>query len=158
MINSSLVHIEKDGSYLMLHRVKKEQDLNKDKWIGVGGKFEENESPEDCARREAFEETGLTIGRLSLRSVVTFVIEEGECEQMFVFSTTDFEGNVKDCNEGTLEWVPKQALYDMDIWEGDKIFLKKIEDPGEPFFTLKLVYNKKGKLLEACLNGEEKLI
>lgn len=156
MRNSTLVHIENcDGEYLMLHRIKKEKDVNKDKWIGVGGGFWENESPEDCARRETLEETGLTLGRLSLRSVVTFVIEGGECEQMFVFTTKEYFGDVKTCDEGVLEWVPKSKLYDMDIWEGDKIFLRKIEDESEPFFTLKLVYDRHGILLEAKLNDEK---
>lgn len=155
MRNSTLVHIERGDSWLMLHRVKKEHDVNKDKWIGVGGGFLENESPEDCARRETYEETGLEIGRLSLRSVVTFVIEGGECEQMFVFTTDDFRGNVKECNEGVLEWIKKSDLYNMDIWEGDKLFLKRIENPDEPFFTLKLVYDKKGKLLSYSFNGEQ---
>ena len=134
----------------MLHRIKKENDVNKDKWIGVGGGFMENESPADCAKRETFEETGLKLGVLKLRCLVTFVIEGGECEQMFVFTTTDFSGSIKkDCNEGELEWIEKNRLYDMDIWEGDKIFLKRIENPDEPFFTLKLVYDKKGNLISA---------
>ncbi len=155
MRNSTLVHIDNGDSWLMLHRVKKVNDVNKDKWIGVGGGFWENESPEDCARREVYEETGLTVGRLSLRAVVTFVIEGGECEQMFVFTTSDYTGKIKECDEGVLEWVPKKKLYDMDIWEGDKIFLRKIENPSEPFFTLKLVYDKNGKLLESIMNGEQ---
>lgn len=157
MRNSSLCYIEKDGKYLMMHRVKKEHDVNKDKWIGVGGGFEENESPEDCVRREAFEETGLTLGKVTLYSVVTFVIDGGECEQMFLFKCDDFSGSLTDCNEGVLEWVDKEKLYSLDLWEGDIIFLKKIEN-GCPFFTLKLVYDSKGYLLSAVENGDDVLI
>ena len=154
MRNSTLCYIEKDGCYLMLHRVKKENDLNKDKWIGVGGGFWENESPEDCVRREALEETGLILKNPRLLSVVTFVIEGGECEHMFLFKCTDFEGSLTDCDEGCLEWIPKTRIYDLDLWEGDKIFLKKIENYCD-FFTLKLVYNKSGRLTEWALNGEK---
>lgn len=156
MRNSSLCYIEKGGKYLMLHRIKKEKDVNRDKWIGVGGGFLENESPEDCARREAFEETGLTLGRLTLYSVVTFVIEGGECEQMFLFKCKDFSGELIDCDEGVLEWIDKEKLYSLNLWEGDIIFLRKIEN-GCDFFTLKLVYDKDGNLTEAIENGDKKL-
>ena len=152
MRNSTLCYIEKDGCYLMLHRVKKVGDLNKDKWIGIGGGFEEDESPEECIRREALEETGLTLGDVRLRAVVTFVIDGGECEHMFLFKTYDFSGELIDCDEGELEWVDKDRLYSLELWEGDLIFLKMIEEECE-FFTLKLVYSKDGTLLEAVLNG-----
>lgn len=152
MRNTTLCYIEKDGSYLMLHRVKKEKDVNKDKWIGVGGGFENNESPEDCIRREALEETGLTLHSLSLRSVVTFIMEGMESEYMFLFKCTDFSGELIECDEGVLEWIPKDSLYNLDLWEGDKIFLKKIEEDS-PFFTLKLVYDRAGTLLLAEENG-----
>ncbi len=155
--NTSLCYIERDGRYLMLHRVKKEHDLNRDKWIGVGGGFLENESPEDCCCREAFEETGLTLHGPVLRAVVTFVMEGGESELMFLFTCSDFEGELRDCDEGVLEWIPKEDLYGLELWEGDRIFLKKIEQPS-PFFTLKLVYDKNGNLLEAVENGTERLI
>lgn len=157
MRNSSLCYIEKDGKYLMMHRVKKENDVNRDKWIGVGGGFLENESPEECVRREALEETGLTLGKVDLYSVVTFVIEGGECEQMFLFKCGDFSGELTDCDEGVLEWIPKQKLYELELWDGDKLFLKKIEN-GCDFFTLKLVYDKNGVLLEAVENGITSLI
>ena len=157
MRNSTLCYIEKDGKYLMLHRVKKVNDVNKDKWIGIGGGFEEDESPEDCIRREALEETGLTLINPVLRSVVTFVIDGGECEHMFLFKCTEFTGELIDCDEGTLEWVEKSMLYTLDLWEGDRIFLKKIENDCD-FFTLKLVYSKEGSLLEAVQNGCDKLI
>lgn len=157
MRNSSLCYIEKDGKYLMLHRIKKENDVNRDKWIGVGGGFMEDESPEECVRREAFEETGLTLGRVTLYSVVTFVIEDGECEQMFLFKSDDFTGDITDCDEGVLEWIPKSSLYSLDLWEGDVIFLRKIEN-GCDFFTLKLKYDRNGNLLEAIENGEKDLL
>jgi len=153
MRNSSLCYIEKNGQYLMLHRVKKVNDMNHDKWIGVGGGFLENESPEDCVRREALEETGLTLGHVTLYAVVTFVMEDAECEQMYLFKCEDFTGELIDCDEGVLEWIDKKKLVTLDLWEGDKLFLKKIEN-GCPFFTLKLTYSKDGRLLSAIENGE----
>lgn len=156
MRNSTLCYIERGGRYLMLHRVKKEKDQNRDKWIGIGGGFLEDESPEDCIRREALEETGLTLGELKLCSVVTFIIEGGECEHMFLFKCRDFSGELIDCDEGVLEWIEKDRLYDLELWEGDKIFLRKIENDCE-FFTLKLVYAADGTLLEAVENGVNKI-
>jgi len=157
MRNSTLCYIERDGKYLMLHRVKKVNDQNKDKWIGIGGGFEEDESPEDCVRREALEETGLVLGNVVLRSVVTFVIEGGECEHMFLFKCSDFSGELTDCDEGVLEWIEKDALYSLDLWEGDRVFLKKIESEC-PFFTLKLVYSRNGILLTAIENGSRIIV
>ena len=154
MRNTTLCYIEKDGCYLMLHRIKKKNDINKDKWIGVGGAFMDNESPEDCVRREAMEETGLLINDPKLLSVVTFVCEGAETEQMFLFKAFDFGGRLIDCDEGVLEWIPKSKLYGLDLWTGDRIFLRRIEN-GCDFFTLKLVYDKNGVLLEAVLNGEK---
>ena len=139
VVNSSLIYIEQDGKYLMLHRVKKVNDLNKDKWLGVGGKFEFGESPEECARREAFEETGLTLKKLHYRGIVTFVYGD-ITEYMHLFTSTSFEGTIKECDEGTLEWVDKSEVYNLPIWEGDKIFFRLIEDNKSPFFSLKLVY------------------
>lgn len=153
MRNSTLCYIERDGRYLMMHRVKKKNDVNHDKWIGIGGGFLENESPEDCIRREALEETGLTLGHLKLCSIVTFIIEDGACEHMFLFKCTDFSGSLGECNEGTLEWIPKSDIYSLELWEGDLIFLKRIENDCD-FFTLKLVYDKNGTLLSAIENGE----
>ena len=157
MRNSTLCYIERDGCYLMLHRIKRENDLNHDKWIGVGGGFLENESPEDCARREALEETGLILGRLRLCSVVTFVMEGAETEQMFLFKCHEFTGQLIECDEGILEWIEKKALYGMDIWEGDRIFLRMIEEDAD-FFTLKLEYAADGRLLSAVLNGAKNLL
>ena len=154
---TSLCYIERDGCYLMLHRVKKEHDVNRDKWIGIGGGFEAGESPEDCVRREAKEETGLDLTDPVLCAVVTFVLEGGEDELMFLFKCTEFTGTLTDCDEGVLEWIPKEKLYDLALWEGDRIFLKRIENSTE-FFTLKLVYDKNETLTEAVLNGSEAII
>ena len=157
MRNSTLCYIEKNGRYLMMHRIKKANDQNHDKWIGIGGGFLENESPEDCIRREALEETGLTLSNVKLRAIITFVIDGGECEHMFLFKCHDFSGNMIECDEGELEWIKTEELYSLDLWEGDFLFLKKIENDC-PFFTLKLVYPKSGKLLSAIENGSVKLI
>ncbi len=140
VVNSSLVYVEHDGKYLMLHRVKKENDLNKDKWLGVGGKFEFGESPEECALREAYEETGLTLNSISYKGIVTFVYGD-ITEYMHLFTSTSFTGEIKECDEGTLEWVEKSRVYKLPIWEGDKLFFKLIEKDNTPFFSLKLVYD-----------------
>ena len=152
MKNSTLCYLEKDGSYLMLHRVKKERDCNKGKWIGVGGKFEDGETPEECARREIAEETGLTVGRLRFRGIVTFVSDEWETEYMHLFTSDDFSGSLTDCDEGVLEWVPKDRLGELNLWQGDAIFLRLIEQDA-PFFSLKLSY-KGDDLVLAVLNDE----
>ena len=152
MRTTTLVHLERDGKYLMLHRVKKEHDENHDKWVGIGGKFEPGESPEDCAVREVREETGLTMKSWTYRGIVTFVSDEWGTEYMHLFHSADFEGSVKDCDEGVLEWVDKQALYDLPIWEGDKIFLRLL-DEDRPFFSLKLRYQG-DRLMEAVLDGK----
>lgn len=151
MRNTTLCYIEKDGCYLLLHRVKKEHDVNRDKWIGVGGGFEDRESPEDCLLREVWEETGLTLTAYSLRGVVTFVTDRWETEYMFLYTADGFTGEVTDCDEGTLEWVPKSRMYDLPIWEGDRLFLRLLET-DEPFFSLKLVYEG-DTLQQAVLNG-----
>lgn len=150
IINSTLVHLIKDGKYLMLHRVKKEGDYNKDKWIGVGGKFEPRESPEECARRETLEETGLTIGKMDYRGIVTFVYQD-ITEYMHLFTSEDFSGEMKECDEGNLEWVDISEVCNLPIWEGDKIFFKLMED-GAPFFSVKLVYDDDGNLIDHCEN------
>lgn len=151
MINTTLCYLERDGCYLMLHRVKKEHDINRDKWIGVGGKFEDRESPEDCALREVYEETGLTMTRYSYRGLVTFISDRYPTEYMHLFHSADFEGTLRDCDEGTLEWVPKEKVYDLPIWEGDKIFLRLLEE-DRPFFSLKLEY-RGDRLTAAVLDG-----
>lgn len=151
---STLCYIEKDGKYLMLHRVKKKNDINQDKWIGVGGKFEAEESPEDCVLREAKEETGLTLTNYKFRGLVTFVSGNGETEYMHLFTADGFEGEMIECTEGTLEWVDKDKIETLNIWEGDKIFLKLLVE-RETFFSLKLVYDGGEKLVEAVLDGKK---
>lgn len=153
MRNTTLCHIEKDGCYLMLHRIKKENDLNRDKWVGIGGKFEDRESPEECNSREVLEETGLTLNSARYCGIVTFVSDKWETEYMHIFHSDNFSGTVKKCDEGVLEWVKKENLYTMPIWEGDKIFLRLIEE-NSPFFSLKLVYEG-DRLVYSTLNGEK---
>ena len=141
MKNTTLCYIERNGKYLMIHRVKKQNDINKDKWVGVGGKFEETETPFDCARREILEETGLEVGKLNYRGLVTFVSNEYGTEYMHLFHTDDFNGEVtKNCDEGNLEWVDKDKVTSLPLWEGDKIFLDLLQK-DVPFFSLKLVYH-----------------
>lgn len=152
MLNTTLCYIEQNGCYLMLHRVKKENDLNHDKWIGVGGKFEDGESPEECVCREALEETGLTLHRPEYRGLVTFVSDRWETEYMNLFVAKEFSGTLTDCDEGTLEWVPKERVGQLPLWEGDHIFLRLL-DEARPFFSLKLVYQG-DTLVSATLNGE----
>lgn len=153
MINTTLCYVEKDGKYLMLHRIKKIGDLNQDKWIGIGGKFETRESPEQCVRREAFEETGLTLGKCNYRGIITFVSNKWPTEYMHLFTCTDFFGEIKECDEGVLEWIEKTEIYELPLWQGDKIFLKLIENPDTPFFSLRLEYND-DTLISAILNDE----
>lgn len=153
MRNTTLCHIEKDGKYLMLHRIKKENDLNRDKWVGIGGKFEDKESPEECNHREVYEETGLIVKNCRYCGIVTFVSDKWETEYMHIFHTLEFSGEVKECEEGVLEWVDKEKLYSLPIWEGDKIFLRLLEKETD-FFSLKLVYQG-DTLFKAVLNGEE---
>ena len=153
MRNTSLCYIERGSEYLMLHRVKKENDENHDKWIGIGGKFENGESPDECMLREMREETGLTALSWRARGIVTFVSDEWGTEYMQLFTCDRFSGSMKDCDEGVLEWVDKSRLLSLPIWEGDKIFLRLL-DEGAPFFLLKLCY-KGDELIYAALNGEK---
>lgn len=152
MFNTTLCYLEQDGCYLMLHRVKKENDINHDKWIGVGGKFEEGESPEECALREVHEETGLTMNSWIYAGIVTFVSDQYESESMHLFTSSDFSGTITDCTEGTLEWIPKDRISSLPLWTGDLIFLKLLRDRA-PFFSLKLQY-KGDSLVQASLNGD----
>ncbi len=149
---TTLCYIEQDGAYLMLHRVKKEKDLNKDKWIGIGGHFEAGESPEECLLREVQEETGLRLNSYQARGFITFVSDEWGTEYMHLFTADGFNGEITECDEGELCWVPKATVYDLPIWEGDKIFFRLLEESREYFF-LKLRYEG-DKLVEAVLNGE----
>jgi len=149
---STLCYIEKDDQYLMLHRVVKKNDVNKDKWIGVGGHFEEGESPEECVLREVREETGYTLTSYRYRGLVTFVFADIEMEYMSLFTADGFEGEPIPCNEGILEWVDIEKVWSLNLWEGDKIFFRLL-DEQIPFFSLKLVYDTRGKLEYAALNG-----
>jgi len=155
MFNCTLCYIENDkNEYLMLHRVKKKNDVNQDKWIGVGGKFEDKESPEECLLREVWEETGLTLTDYRFRGIVTFASDGWETEYMCLYTATGWIGELKECDEGNLEWVSKKAVYDLPIWEGDKIFFRLIEDPASPLFSLKLSYEG-DTLVYAALDGKE---
>lgn len=139
---TTLCYIEKDGCYLLLHRVSKENDINRDKWIGVGGHFEEGESPEDCLLREIKEETGLTLNSFQFRGIVTFLSDNDPAEYMCLYTSSDFSGELVQCDEGRLEWVKKEDLRSLEHWEGDLLFLDLIER-NAPFFSLKLVYKNK---------------
>ena len=150
---TTLCYLERGDEYLMLHRTKKENDENHDKWIGVGGKFEAGESPEDCMRREIFEETGLTVTSYRYRGIVTFVSNIYETEYMHLFTVTDWTGEARECDEGELAWIKKQKLFDLTMWQGDRIFLRLIEE-DTPFFSLKLTYEG-DELIEAVLDGKK---
>ena len=153
MTNTTLCYLEKDGCYLMLHRVKKKQDLNAGKWIGIGGHMEEGESPEDCVLRETFEETGLTLTDYRYRGLVTFVSDQYPTEYMHLFTAAGWTGTPHECDEGELAWIKKADLLSLPLWEGDKIFLRLL-DTQMPFFSLKLKYEGE-KLVLAVLNGEK---
>lgn len=148
---TTLCYIEHDKKYLMLHRTKKENDINKDKWVGIGGHFEADESPEECLLREVKEETGLTLLAWKLCGIVTFICDKWQTEYMFLYTADAYDGELTTCQEGNLEWIDKSAVYDLPIWEGDRIFFHLLED-GHPFFSLKLKYE--GDILaEAVLDG-----
>lgn len=141
---TTLCYIEKEDKYLMLHRVKKENDLNKDKWVGVGGKFEPGETPEECLLREVKEETGLTLTSYKFRAIITFISDEWGVEYMHLFTADGYEGELsedmmQDCNEGELVWVPKSEIENLQLWEGDKVFFQLLEE-RDTFFSLKLRY------------------
>lgn len=152
MNNSTHCYVEKDGKWLMLCRNKKKNDINKDKWIGVGGRFEQGESPEECVIREIKEETGLTVNRPHFRGIVTFC-DDGYCEYMHLFTANDFSGELTECNEGELRWIDINNLSKLELWEGDRYFIDLILKDA-PFFSLKLVYEKQ-VLKTVILNGEE---
>ncbi|MCR5214930.1 MAG: 8-oxo-dGTP diphosphatase [Eubacterium sp.] len=149
---TTLCYIEKDGKYLMLHRIKKEKDINKDKYIGVGGHFEYGESPDDCLKREVMEETGLKLLSYKPRGIVTFIYgkedrpEDRVVEYMHLYTASEFEGQLIECDEGQLEWIDKSAVYDLPLWEGDKIFFRLLEE-REDYFSLKLIYSEAGQLI-----------
>ena len=154
MLNTTLCYITRGNDVLMLHRIKKENDLNKDKWIGIGGKFEGEESPDECLLREAYEETGLRLTSWRCRGVVTFLTSgPWEGEFMYLFTADDFEGDLTDCPEGDLQWVSREFLDQLPKWEGDQIFLDLLWQDA-PFFLLKLRYDH-DKLVEAVLDGKK---
>ena len=147
MFNTVLCYIERDGKYLMLYRNRKKNDVNAGKYIGVGGKFEAGESPEECLLREVKEETGLTLRSYAFRGVVTFVFD-GESEYMFLYTADGFEGTLTDCNEGELHWIDKDALPSLALWEGDRLFLELLRQGARPF-SMKLVYDRDSRLLSS---------
>ena len=151
---STLCQIEKDGKYLMLHRTVKENDVNRDKWIGVGGHFEADESPEECLLREVREETGYTLTSWRFRGIVTFISGNGVTEYMHLFTADGFTGEPVPCDEGELAWVPVGEIQDLNIWPGDKLFYRLLAEDA-PFFSLKLVYDGQDRLIRAALNGRE---
>ncbi len=150
---TTLCYIESAASYLMLHRISKKKDANKDKWIGVGGHFEQNESPEDCLLREVKEETGLTLTSWRQRGIVTFVSDRWETEYMFLYTADSYIGELQPCDEGTLEWIAKADISKLNLWQGDLIFFDLLQSQ-EPFFSLKLVYEGE-TLADAFLNGRQ---
>ena len=149
---TTLCYIEHEGKYLMMHRVKKEHDINKDKWVGIGGHFEADESPEECLLREAKEETGLTLTEYKQRGIITFMSDRWQTEYMFLYTASAYEGEIGECNEGTLEWIDKEKVYELPLWEGDKIFFHLLEEQ-RPHFSLKLRYVGEA-LVEAVLDGK----
>lgn len=150
---STLCYIERNGQYLMLHRVTKKNDINHDKWIGVGGHFESMESPEECVLREVREETGYTLTKFRFRGIVTFCYGDEVTEYMHLFTADGFSGTPVDCDEGVLEWVDKASVPDLELWDGDRIFLRLLNE-SENFFSLKLVYDIEDHLIKAVLNGK----
>lgn len=150
---STLCYIERNGQYLMLHRVTKKNDINHDKWIGVGGHFESMESPEECVLREVREETGYTLTKFRFRGIVTFCYGDEVTEYMHLFTADGFSGTPIDCDEGVLEWVDKASVPDLELWDGDRIFLRLLNE-SEDFFSLKLVYDIEDHLIKAVLNGK----
>ncbi|MBP3736235.1 MAG: 8-oxo-dGTP diphosphatase [Lachnospiraceae bacterium] len=149
---STLCYMERDGRYLMLHRTVKKNDINKDKWIGVGGHFLADESPEECLIREVQEETGYTLTAFRFRGIVTFVSGGGETEYMHLYTADAWTGEEIPCDEGELAWVEKDRITNLNLWEGDRIFLRLLAEDA-PFFSLKLVYDGNGKLLSAVRDG-----
>ncbi|WP_036610412.1 NUDIX hydrolase [Oribacterium sp. P6A1] len=156
-ILTTLCYIENDEQYLMLHRTKKKNDLNEGKWIGVGGKFERDESPEECLLREVREETGYTLTSWRYRGIVTFISGRAESEYMHLFTADGFSGEQTECNEGELKWIAKKDVPTLNVWPGDRIFLKLLLE-RQDFFSLKLVYDAEDRLLEAKLDGKDYLI
>ena len=152
---TTLCYLERDDKYLMMHRISKKNDINKDKWIGVGGHFEDNESPEECIQREILEETGydIPLDALEYRAIITFISDKGDYELMSLFTAKAPDWEPRECSEGRLEWVEKDKVFDLNLWEGDKIFFKLLKESRD-FFSLKMHYDREDKLIEAVLNGK----
>lgn len=150
---TTLCYLERDGKYLMLHRVKKEKDINRDKYIGVGGHFLFGESPDECLLREVFEETAVTLKGYRARGIVTFVYGANVTEYMHLYTADRWEGEIGECDEGELTWIDKDRVEELPIWEGDKVFFRLLKEEA-PFFSLKLVYTPDDRLTEVVLNGE----
>ena len=151
---TTLCYIDNENQYLMLHRIRKKNDVNHDKWIGVGGKFERGESPEECLLREVKEETGYTLTSWKYRGIITFVYGEDIVEYMSLYTADKYEGTQIDCDEGVLEWVDKDKISELNLWEGDRIFFRLL-DERDDFFSLKLVYNTEDVLQQAVLDGKK---
>ena len=153
---TTLCYLERDDKYLMLHRISKKNDINKDKWIGVGGHLEDNESPEECAQREIREETGydIPLEYLNFRAAITFVSDKGDYELMCLFTAPAPNTEPIDCDEGVLEWVPKDKVFDLNLWEGDIIFLKELME-SDKFFSMKLEYDIEDNLKTVIFNGKK---
>lgn len=154
MKNTTQCYIEKDGKYLMLHRTKKQNDENEGKYVGIGGKFEAGESAEECVLREVLEETGLILKSCSYKGIVTFISDIYETENMHLFYSDDFSGDIISCDEGDLCFVDKRIVSTLPIWEGDKIFLDLLLKKDLPFFYLTLSYSG-NKLVKAVYNNTE---
>ncbi len=153
---TTLCYLERDGKYLMMHRVKKAHDINHDKWVGVGGHFEPDESPEECLLREVKEETGVTLTRWRLRGIITFESDAWQTEYMFLYTADRWDGEIAGrdaCDEGTLAWVEKALVKELPVWEGDKIFFTLLEKENRPVFSLKLRYVGE-QLVEKVLDGK----
>ncbi|MCF0259514.1 MAG: 8-oxo-dGTP diphosphatase [Erysipelotrichaceae bacterium] len=159
MKNTTLGYMEKDGCWLMLHRTKKEHDISHDKWLGIGGKMEDGETVLECMQRETLEETGLVWKDPRLKGIITFNFQKQEncpvySELMFLFSGGTFEGTLKECEEGVLEWVPVEEVFRLPLWEGDFLFLNKLRNPDEPLFFMNMTYLQ-DELIEATCNGQD---
>lgn len=150
MKDTTLCYIERDGAYLMLHRIKKKNDLNEGKWIGVGGHVEAGETPEECVRREVTEETGLVLKEVSLRGVIDFISDRWDDEAMYLYTSSSFEGVLRDCSEGVLRWIPKNEIFTLPLWEGDRIFLNYLLEDRD-FFHLRLHYDREDNLKSSRL-------
>ena len=142
----TLCYINNGEKTLMLHRVKKENDMHEGKWNGLGGKLEEGESPEECVIREVYEESGLTIKNPKLQGIITFPkFDEIDDWLVFVYTANDFKGNTIDSDEGVLEWIENRKLLDLNLWEGDKVYMKWFSK--NKLFSAKFIYEKR-KLID----------